>query len=284
MRIFNPGEIIFNTFEVIELLNSGGMGNVYKVRHLKIPFVFALKQLKLPFKESKDIMIQSFISEISILRSLKHPNISKFYDSFYSNGNFFYVMEFIEGKDIKSFFNDLNDISEERILKYFYMCLNAVEYLHSRNIIHRDIKPSNIMIDFIQDVVKIIDFGIANFLGGNVTFVSPGYSPPEQYQNLPYKPYNDIFSLGITFLEIISGVKPKEQNFYFNNILHNEFIVIVKDLARKKISQRFLDILLRCVETNPENRFQTVNEIILELTRNNFKIDNLYLANFSEYV
>lgn len=284
MKIFNPGEIIFNTFEVIELLNAGGMGNVYKVKHLKIPFIFALKQLKLSFKETKDIMIQSFISEISILRSLKHPNISKFYDSFYFNGNFFYVMEFIEGKDIKSYFRDLRNIEEEKILKYFHMCLNAIGYLHSRNIIHRDIKPSNIMIDFTQDMVKIIDFGISNFFGRNIAFVSPGYSPPEQYQNLPQKPYNDIFSLGITFLEIVTGIKPKEHNIHFNEDLHNEFITTVKDLAKEKISQKFLNILLRCVEINPQNRFQTINDIVVELIRNNFKIDNTYLTNFNEFI
>ncbi|MCX7758162.1 MAG: serine/threonine protein kinase [bacterium] len=282
MKVFNTGEIIFNTYEILELLNSGGMGNVYKVRHLKIPKIFAIKQLKL--EHYKNLFIESFISEISILRLIKYPNISKFYDSFYFNNNFFYVMEFIEGEDIKTYFRKNNDLPEEKILKYFIMSLNAIDYLHSKSIIHRDIKPSNIMVDFQNDSVKIIDFGISNFLNNNIVFVSPGYSPPEQYQKLPPQPYNDIFSLGMTFLEIISNIKPFEQKSNFDKELHKSYLEKATEKSKEKISDMFLKVLLKCVELDPSKRFQTISEIISTLNKDNLKIDNTYLIEFNKYI
>lgn len=282
MKLFQTGEIILNTYEVLELLNSGGMGNVYKAKHLKIPKVFAIKQLKLD--QYKSLFIGSFISEISILRSLKHPNISKFYDSFYFNDNFFYVMEFIEGEDIKTFFKNNPDLSEERILKYFIMSLNAIDYLHSKSIIHRDIKPSNVLIDFKKDMVKIIDFGISNFLNRNIVFVSPGYSPPEQYHTFPPKPYNDIFSLGMTFLEALSCQKPYEQKNTFDREIHKKYVENAVEKIKNKVSQSFLDIILKCVESEPEKRFQQISEIMEKLRSEKFTIDNTYLIEFNNYL
>lgn len=276
MRIFNVGEVIYNTYEVLELVNTGGMGNIYKVRHLKIPKIFALKQLKL--EGYKNLFIESFISEISILNSLRHPNISRFYDSFYFNQNFFYVMEFIEGSDIKTYFS--NGFDEEKLIKYFIMSLNAIDYLHSKSIIHRDIKPSNIMIDKNLNIVKIIDFGISNFLKRNMVFVSPGYSPPEQYQSTSPHPTNDIFSLGVTFLEIISGVKPYNQKNHFDPSFHRDYVNYSINQAKSKISNTMIDVITKCVEIDQSKRFQNISDIISYLNQWNIKIDNSYLVNF----
>ena len=282
-KIFKEGEIIFNTYEVVELLNSGGMGNVYKVKHLKIPKFFALKQLKV--EQYRNVFIESFISEISILKFLKHPNIAKFYDSFYYNNNFFYVMEFIEGTDIRDFFKK-NDVNEEKIYKYFIMSLNAIDYLHSKSIIHRDIKPSNILIDYETDMIKVIDFGISNLLSSQVVFVSPGYSPPEQYQKLSPQPFNDIFSLGMTFLELISGIKPENHKNGFDILSHQKYVEMAVNKSKDKVSPLFLDILRKCVEIdyNPPKRFQNTQEIISKLANYNFKIDNSYIVDFYDYI
>lgn len=282
-RIFKEGEIIFNTYEVVELLNSGGMGNVYKVKHLKIPKFFALKQLKV--EQYRSVFIESFISEISILKFLKHPNIAKYYDSFYYNNNFFYVMEFIEGTDIRDFFKKKH-VDEERIYKYFIMSLNAIDYLHSKSIIHRDIKPSNILIDYETDMIKVIDFGISNLLSSQVVFVSPGYSPPEQYQKLPPQPFNDIFSLGMTFLELISEIKPENHKNGFDILTHQKYVETAINKSKDRVSPKFLDILRKCVEIDCSlnKRFQNTQEIISKLANYNFKIDNAYIVDFYEYI
>jgi len=274
MKTLNKGEVIFNTYEVLDLIDQGGMGNIYKVKHLKIPKIFALKQLKI--ESNKDILLSSFISEISILNRIKHPNILKIYDSFHYKDNFFYTMEFIEGQNIKKYFLQ-NDIQEEKILKYFSMSINALNYLHSKSIIHRDIKPSNILIDNLQDIVKIIDFGISNIVNRDFIFLTPGYSPPEQYQKEQPKPENDIFSLGITFLEILSQSKPPE-----NLIDYEKYIKESLLKAREKVSESFLDIIKKCVEIDINKRFKNTQQIISILSQK-FKIDNQYIAEFNQH-
>ncbi|MGB9638398.1 MAG: serine/threonine-protein kinase, partial [bacterium] len=182
IKIYNKGEIIVNTYEVLELINSGGMGNVYKVKHNKIEKILALKQLKiLDYITDKRILIEGFISEVSILTSLRHPNIAKYYDSFFHNDDFFYVMEYINGFNIKEFFihNDLKENKEELVINFLFQALEALDYIHQKNIIHRDLKPSNLLITD-KNILKMIDFGISKSIRKDIIFTTPGYSPPER--------------------------------------------------------------------------------------------------------
>jgi serine/threonine protein kinase len=280
IKIYNKGEIIVNTYEILELINSGGMGNVYKVKHNEIDKFFALKQLKILENISdKRILIESFISELSILTSLKHPNIIKYYDSFFYNDDFFYVMEYIEGINIKDYFNNLGneDNKEEIAINFLFQALEALAYIHKKNIIHRDIKPSNLLITN-DNILKMIDFGISKSIRKDIVFVSPGYSPPEQLLNLKPCPTNDIFSLGITFLEILSNLKPpsniKENKEYIN------YIKTCNNNLNSKISNSLLEILNKMVEYDYKKRYQSTDDIKTDLLKNSFKFNTNYITDF----
>ena len=280
IKIYNKGEIIVNTYEILELINSGGMGNVYKVKHNEIDKFFALKQLKILENISvKRILIESFISELSILTSLKHPNIIKYYDSFFYNDDFFYVMEYIEGINIKDYFNNLGDEDnkEEIAINFLFQALEALAYIHKKNIIHRDIKPSNLLITN-DNILKMIDFGISKSIRKDIVFVSPGYSPPEQLLNLQPCPTNDIFSLGITFLEILSNLKPpsniKENKEYIN------YIKTCNSNLNSKISNSLLEILNKMVEYDYKKRYQSTEDIKTDLLKNSFKFNTNYITDF----
>jgi serine/threonine protein kinase len=280
IKIYNKGEIIVNTYEILELINSGGMGNVYKVKHNEIDKFFALKQLKILENISdKRILIESFISELSILTSLKHPNIIKYYDSFFYNDDFFYVMEYIEGINIKDYFNNLGneDNKEEIAINFLFQALEALAYIHKKNIIHRDIKPSNLLITN-DNILKMIDFGISKSIRKDIVFVSPGYSPPEQLLNLQPCPTNDIFSLGITFLEILSNLKPpsniKENKEYIN------YIKTCNNNLNSKISNSLLEILNKMVEYDYKKRYQSTDDIKTDLLKNSFKFNTNYITDF----
>jgi serine/threonine protein kinase len=280
IKIYNKGEIIVNIYEILELINSGGMGNVYKVKHNEIDKFFALKQLKILENISdKRILIESFISELSILTSLKHPNIIKYYDSFFYNDDFFYVMEYIEGINIKDYFNNLGneDNKEEIAINFLFQALEALAYIHKKNIIHRDIKPSNLLITN-DNILKMIDFGISKSIRKDIVFVSPGYSPPEQLLNLQPCPTNDIFSLGITFLEILSNLKPpsniKENKEYIN------YIKTCNNNLNSKISNSLLEILNKMVEYDYKKRYQSTDDIKTDLLKNSFKFNTNYITDF----
>ena len=280
IKIYNKGEIIVNTYEILELINSGGMGNVYKVKHNKIDKFFALKQLKiLENITDKRILIESFISELSILTSLKHPNIIKYYDSFFYNDDFFYVMEYIEGINIKDYFNNLKseDNKEEIAINFLFQALEALAYIHKKNIIHRDIKPSNLLITN-DNILKMIDFGISKSIRKDIVFVSPGYSPPEQLLNLQSCPTNDIFSLGITFLEILSNLKPPEN--IKENKEYTNYIKTCNNNLNSKISNSLLEILNKMVEYDYKKRYQSIDDIKTDLLKNNFKFNTNYITDF----
>ncbi|MGC8815842.1 MAG: serine/threonine-protein kinase [bacterium] len=280
IKIYNKGEIIVNTYEVLELINSGGMGNVYKVKHNKIEKILALKQLKiLDYITDKRILIEGFISEVSILTSLRHPNIAKYYDSFFHNDDFFYVMEYINGFNIKEFFihNDLKENKEELVINFLFQALEALDYIHQKNIIHRDLKPSNLLITD-KNILKMIDFGISKSIRKDIIFTTPGYSPPEQTSNIESIPTNDIFSLGITFIELLTNLKPpaniKENKEYSN------YIKTCNDKLKLNISNSLIEILNKMIEYDYKKRYQSVSEIKKDLQKNGFKFDNNYITNF----
>lgn len=212
---------IIKPYEVISQLGQGGMGVVYKARHMHFDDeIFAIKQLWQQFSQNP-VFVRSFLEEGKTVRRLNHKNIVKVTDILEENGEYFIVMEFVEGRNLSDIIRrETGPIHRERAIKLFRQMLEGVAYIHNqpKPLIHRDLKPLNILVTN-DDTIKITDFGIAKELddeaGGHSTTVkgTPIYMSPEQIidpKSVDIR--TDIYSLGMTFYEMLCAKTPFSGN------------------------------------------------------------------------
>jgi serine/threonine protein kinase len=212
--ILTPGTRV-RDYEVVQMMDSGGMGEVYLARETLLNRKVAIKCL-LQEHVQVEHFHQRFISEARIQAQLNHPNIVTLISFFEEKGTNFMVLEFAEGITLEKLISVTGPIHEQRALKIFRQILEALDYAHTHGVIHRDIKPSNIMIDTQHDdKVKVMDFGIARMVSAShITKTgskmgSPRYMSPEQVLAIKDVDHRtDIYSAGIVLYEMLSGRLP----------------------------------------------------------------------------
>ncbi len=227
MNIFNPlikgfkplpkGHVLLKRYRIEDLIKVGGMGAIYRVLDTRLGRLLALKQMLVKFKSrhERQIQVDNFISEIQILKTLRHPNIPRFFDAFVENDSFFFVMEYIQGMDMVSLLRKSypNGAPESLVVSWAMQVANALEYLHNLKppVVHRDIKPHNIMVHKRSNLIKLIDFGISRPRTKEYVFGTPGYCPPEQFED-PYRidPSDDIYSTAMTLIFMLTLKHPPE--------------------------------------------------------------------------
>ena len=198
-------------YEILAVLGTGGMGKVFKVRNVLSERVEAMKIL-LPDLAGRQEVAQRFLREIKLLAALSHPNIASLRTALTVDNRLLMVMEYVEGTTLATRL-EAGSVSVGDALKYTDQVLDALIYAHGQGVIHRDIKPSNIMITP-QGVVKVMDFGIARSetdQGLTVTGTTLGslyYMPPEQIKGEKTDTRSDLYSLGVTLYEMVSGQRP----------------------------------------------------------------------------
>ena len=212
---FTPGTVLDGRFEVLRAIKSGGMGSVYEVADRKLTNkTFALKEM---INNAKDVgELQSarlrFISEVQVMMSLRHPHIPRVTASFMHDTSFCFVMELIPGIDLSQVLKEQGapGLDAANIVSWAVQILDALQYIHGLTppIVHRDIKPSNVLLRPDGRVV-LIDFGIARVTnpGEGLWIGTPGYAPPEQQLGRP-EPRSDLYALGATLHELLTGIKP----------------------------------------------------------------------------
>jgi tRNA A-37 threonylcarbamoyl transferase component Bud32 len=255
-----PGDA-FHGLEIVELLGRGGMGVVYKARQPSLDRFVALKIL--PRKLALDPDFQNrFIREAKALGSLSHPNIVAVHDFGAEAGLFFFVMEFVDGVNLRRLLRD-RKLTPEEALKIVPQLCDALEYAHSEGIVHRDIKPENILVDR-KGRVKIADFGLAKIVGDerrahaltltNMVMGTPHYMAPEQLENPKAVDHRaDIYSMGVVFYEMLTGELPLGR---------------FEPPSRKvQVDVRLDDVVLKALEKEPERRYQKASEIREDVTR-----------------
>ena len=208
-------------FEVKRAIKAGGMGAVYEVvDHRLGGKTFALKEMINPGVdiEGQQSARERFISEVQVMQTLQHPNIPKVTASFMHGNSFYFVMELVRGVDLSQKLKEEGDpgLPPARVVGWALQTLSALEYLHQRvpPVVHRDIKPSNLLLDSEHGRIYLIDFGISCVTnpGEGLWIGTPGYASPEQQWGKP-EPRSDLYSLGATMHQLISGVKPKDFEF-----------------------------------------------------------------------
>ena len=264
------GKSILN-YEIKSLIGEGGMGSVYLATHTQVNRTVAIKALLPQYMANEEIK-QRFKNEASTLAHLQHPNIVGLFDYVEDESGMYLVMEYVEGTPLDEFISNVTGpMPEERAVPIIKEILSAFSYAHHKGIVHRDIKPANIIITQ-NDGVKILDFGIARLLGdGNHNLTKTGtqmgtvfYMSPEQVQGKKVDIRSDIYSLGVTFYQMLTGVNPYKG-------LTTEYEVysrIVKeDLPPPQeiypgIPSYLSTILKKALAKEPEDRFQTCDEFL----------------------
>jgi serine/threonine protein kinase len=254
-------------YEILSVLGSGGMGQVYSARNIISGRIEAMKIL-LPNCAAEPQLPERFSAEIRILASLDHPNIAQLRTAFEYENQLVMIMEFVEGATLEKRATE-GPIPLNEVLAYSDQVLSALSYAHSKGVTHRDIKPANIMIT-LHDLIKLMDFGIAKSSADlertqltcpGTTLGSVYYMSPEQVRGDTVDPRSDIYSFGVTLYEMLTGRRPfQAETAYALLNAHLNEAPEPPDLVNPVITPELNNIVLRAMAKAPDRRFQTAEE------------------------
>ena len=253
-------KVLANRYELFERVGEGGMSVVYKAKDRLLNRFVAIKILKPEFIGDQKF-IESFRRESQNAASMSHPNIVNIYDVGREGNIHYIVMEYVDGITVAEYVERNGRVPFSKCMEYMDPVMKALETIHGKKMVHRDISPSNIMIRK-NGGVKLLDFGAARIVDSVSRSLSviirPGYTPIEQYsEKRSQGPYTDIFALCGTFYYMLTGSAP--ENLYDR---------MTKRAELKHPSELGADIsleqelaVLKGLEINPEDRFQTIGEL-----------------------
>ncbi len=250
-------------YEILGILGAGGMGKVYKVRNTISDRVEAMKILLPDLAGQKDLA-DRFLREIKVLASLNHPNIAALRTALTLDNQLVMIMEFVDGVTLSSRLHQ-GAIPPTQAVKYIDQVLEALSYAHKQNIIHRDIKPANMMLTP-DGVVKLMDFGIArsgsdrSLTMTGTTLGSLNYMPPEQVKGEPADNRSDLYSLGVSLYEMVSGQLPfTADSNYAMMAAHLQEVPKPPIVLRPGIPQTLNQIIVMALAKEPGQRFQSAD-------------------------
>lgn len=264
--MLSKGQKINNRYEIVKSIGEGGMANVYLANDKILDRKVAIKVLRGDLS-SDDKFIRRFQREALSVSNLSHPNIVEVYDVGEEDGEYYIVMEYIEGKTLKQLLKKRESLTLTEVIDIMTQLTDGISHAHESYIIHRDIKPQNIMI---QDDgrIKITDFGIAMALNAtqltqtNSVMGSVHYLPPEQASGKGATVKSDIYSMGILMYELLTGTVPfKGDNAVEIALKHMKDKIPSIRKQDPSIPQSVENILLKATAKNPRNRYDTAKEM-----------------------
>ncbi|MBX9667966.1 MAG: protein kinase [Candidatus Obscuribacterales bacterium] len=272
------GYTIDNKYEVLSAIGYGGMGVVYKVRHLVLGRLFAIKIIH-PYLASDIRNRRRFQREAQAASRLTHPNLATVFDwDIMEDGRPYIVMYYIDGVKLSELTKIRDTVEASTWISIFMQICDALTHAHDNGVLHRDLKPGNIILSKSDDAahfVKIVDFGIAKILtqttgdlkdltkSGEV-FGSPFYMSPEQCLGRALDVRSDIYSLGVVMYECFTGVCPFEGESLYDTM--NNHVKIKANPFRdvdpnNSVSTQLEEIVLRCLAKAPEERYQSMSSL-----------------------
>ena len=262
------GMFINDRYEILEKVGSGGMADVYKAKCHRLNRYVAIKILKQEYASDKNF-VQKFRGEAQSAAGLSHPNIVNVYDVGEDNGLYFIVMELVEGITLKRFIERKGRLEVRETVGIAIQIAQGMEAAHAKHIIHRDIKPQNIIISR-EGKVKVTDFGIAKAATSNTVtqnaLGSVHYLSPEQARGGYSDERSDIYSLGITMYEMLTGRVP----FAGDNTVSVALLHIqgeaepIRDIV-PDVPESLEKIVAKCMQKKQERRYQNASELIADL-------------------
>ncbi|MBE5972040.1 MAG: Stk1 family PASTA domain-containing Ser/Thr kinase [Lachnoclostridium sp.] len=265
-----PGIMLQDRYEILEQIGSGGMSEVYKAKCHKLNRLVGIKVLKAEFTSDAGF-VSKFKMEAQAAAGMSHPNIVNIYDVVDEGDLHCIVMELVEGITLKSYINKKGHLGVKESIGIAIQVAQGIEAAHDQHIIHRDIKPQNMLISK-DGKVKVADFGIARAVSSqtmNSTVVgSVHYVSPEQARGGFVDARTDIYSLGITMFEMLTGKVPFEgDNTVTVALAHLEEPIVLPSMLNPEIPPAVEQIILKCTEKKPENRYASISDLISDLRK-----------------
>lgn len=260
---------ILSHYKILEKLGEGGMGVVYKAEDTKLKRTVALKFLPRGL-EANEPERARFLQEAQAASALNHPNVCTIYDIAEHESQQFIVMEFVDGKTLRQL---VPVQKQQTAIDHAIQIGEALQEAHSKGIVHRDIKTDNVMVNS-QNRVKVMDFGLAKLKGSlkltktSSTVGTLAYMAPEQIEGGEVDARSDIFSFGVLLYEMLTGHLPfrgEHEAAMVYSIVNEEPIPVQNYLT--DISPELVHILNRAMEKDPEDRYQFVHEMVIDLRR-----------------
>jgi eukaryotic-like serine/threonine-protein kinase len=265
-------------YQIYEKIGGGGWGDVYRARDERLDRDVAIKVLTARALEA-DPSRKRFRKEAHVLSRLNHPNIATILDFDTQEGLDFLVMEYITGTTLQEMLSNKR-LSEKEIVQISLQIAAALEEAHQVGIVHRDLKPNNIIVTP-KGQVKVLDFGLAKLLQPppdqqvallttetNLVIGTVPYMSPEQLRTEPLDGRSDIYSFGVTLYEMATGQRPHTESqpvSLVDAILHKSPPPPIQ--IRQELSPRLQEIILKCLEKDAENRYQSIQDLQIDLRR-----------------
>lgn len=260
MRMTQIGTVIDGKYEILKEIGAGGMSTVYLAMDNRLNKQWAVKEIKKQGKNKNDeIVVNSLLAEANLMKRLDHPALPRIVDIIDNGITIYVIMDYIEGESLDKILKSFGVQPEETVVGWAKQLCDALSYLHSQKppIIYRDMKPANVMLKP-EGNIKIIDFGIAREykeqnLSDTTVLGTRGYAPPEQYSGQT-DARSDIFALGMTMHQLLTGVDPRNGEPYAPVRQWNP-----------ELSEGIELIIDKCVEPAAENRYQSCADLLYDL-------------------
>jgi len=268
----NTGADFGPRYHVESLLGSGGMGKVYKARDRELERTVAIKVLR-PDLMTDSMALQRFKHELLLASSISHPNILRIHDLGEYKGIKFISMAYVDGGDLTQVLRKEGRLPLDRVLNIMRQLAAALAAAHGVNVVHRDLKPQNILMGS-ADHIYVTDFGIAKTLESDRTSVTrtgavlgtPLYMSPEQVEGKALDHRSDLYTYGLILYEMLTGVLPFTGDTTFQ-LMYQRVHQLPKrpELVIPDLPPYLSRICLKCLEKDPANRYQSANEILVDL-------------------
>lgn len=268
--------VIDDRYQILELLGKGGMGSVYKARHIKLEKIVAVKILQHQFVSNRTLATR-FLREAQAASRLSHPNIIHVYDYGEIKSSLLYIaMEYLEGQSLRDYLDWRGTLSVEEACYILRQCLLGLSEAHGKQLVHRDIKPANLMVvnnPQNELLIKILDFGTAKILDGQADITqsvigTPQYMSPEQAKGEGIDHRTDLYSLGITLYEMVTGERPffsDTVHGYLGKHIHEKPVPLRQRCPEKNFSAGFEAVVMKSLEKDVHQRYASANDFLKEI-------------------
>ena len=260
------GSLVDGKYKILNKIGQGGMSVVYLAMNERANKQWAIKEVRKDGVQNFEVVKQGMIAETELLKKLSHPNLPSIIDVIDGEGTFLIVMDYIEGRHLESIVKEYGAQRQEDVVEWAKQLCDVLSYLHSRKppIIYRDMKPSNVMLKP-DGKVMLIDFGTArefkeNSVADTTCLGTQGYAAPEQYGGHGQTDTRtDIYCLGATLYHLLTGHNPSEPPYEMYPIRY----------WNPELSSGLEEIILKCTQKNPDDRYQNCGELLYALEHYN---------------